>query len=387
MNRRLLGSEISGQAKERNMKSCRFLALLLIGGLCLGAMLMAPRALFAQGATTSPIKGIVTDTTGAVIPWAKVTATHPATSVSRDTTTSADGGFTIPNLLIGNYRVSVEKEGLKTEVRDNVRVVVATATVIDVQMSVGAVTQTVTVSATVVPITEDKGDRGVTLVSSTLQDLPIQVSGSWRQVDTFLILAPGVTGDTFSARINGSADVAQDFYYDGVPYMNADGGGRQEGVGPAFEAVDEYSIQTNAYSAQYGRAPGLMNFHIRSGTNELHGSVWEFNRYNCGKSSTDPGGGCLNLDARGFFAPRAGTTKQNEYGFRVGGPVYLPKVYDGRNRTFFFFLANWFKLRGGSPTSLITLPTPKMIGGDFTELPFAIYDPATPDASGNRQQF
>ncbi len=185
--------------KRRSLQS-----LLLVGSLGLGALLWTPRVLLAQAVSASPIKGTVTDTTGAVVPGAKVTATNTDTNISRETTTAGDGGYVIPNLVVGNYRITVEKEGFKTEIRDNVKVVVGVATVIDVQMSVGAVTQTVTVSATAVPITEDKPDRGVNFSVNTLQELPVQVAGGMRQPESFLILAPGVTGDTFAARINGA---------------------------------------------------------------------------------------------------------------------------------------------------------------------------------------
>jgi hypothetical protein len=137
--------------------------------------------------------------------------------------------------------------------------------------------------------------------------------------------------------------------------MNADGGGRQEALGAPFESVDEYAIVTNAYNAQYGRGAGLLNFHIRSGTNRLHGGGWEYLRNNV-------------LDAKGYFATEAPTEKQNEFGFKLGGPVYIPKIYDGKDKTFFFTNFNWFRFRGGNSNSLTTLPTAAMKTGDFSSL-------------------
>jgi hypothetical protein len=332
---------------------------------------VAESQLFAQGVTSGSIKGTITDISGAVVPGAKVTVTNIHTNVTQTLTAGSDGSYSVPNLPVSTYTVTAEKEGFKTEVRDGIEVNVGHTSVIDIKMSVGAVSQTVTVQAQVAPLTEDKGDRAVVLPSETIMALPLEVAGSQRLDDTFLNLSPGVTGDTFTSRFNGGPDQNQDFYYDGIPYMNADGGGRQEGNGPPVDAVDEYSVNTNAYSAQYGRGAGLLNFHMRSGTNQLHGSAWEYLRNN-------------KLDARGFFAPTVGTEKQNEFGFRVGGPVLIPKIYNGRDKTFFFLLMDWFKFRGGVSNSLTTLPTARMKTGDFSELPFPIYDPATtrPDGKG-----
>ena len=264
--------------------------------------------IWGQGVTTGSIQGTVTDTTGAVVPGATITITNIGTNVSQTLTTGNDGLFTAQNLPISVYRVKVEKTGFSTAVRDNVEVTVGQAAVLNVQMSLGKETQTVTVNSQTVAITTDKGDRSVLLSAQTLAALPLQISSGPRQDDAFLTLAPGVTGNTFSARINGAPDFNQDFYYDGVPYMNADGGGRQEGGGPPVDAVDEYAIDTNAYSAEYGRSSGFLNFHIHSGTNQLHGGAWEYLRNNV-------------LDSRGYFSPKAGTEKQHEFGFKIGGPI------------------------------------------------------------------
>ena len=313
----------------------------------------------AQGSSDGSIHGIITDSSGASIVGVTVTVTNTQNGISKTVTTGADGIYNVLNLIPAPYNVKAEKAGFGTQVNNNVQVSVSKATTVDMQLAVGTVTNTVEVTDTVVPITQDKPDRGVVLESETLESLPLQVSGNIRLVDTFLTLAPGVTGDTFSARINGAPDFSQDFYYDGIPYMNADGGGRQEALGAPFESVDEYAIITNAYNAQYGRGAGLLNFHIRSGTNRLHGAAWEYLRNNV-------------LDSRGhnFLStplPPA-TEKQNEFGFKVGGPVYIPKIYDGKDKTFFFVNFNWFRFRGGISNSLTTLPTAAMKNGDFSSV-------------------
>jgi len=310
---------------------------------------------WAQGAANGSIHGTIVDPSGAALSDVNVTVTNTQTGSTQALTTGSEGIFNALNLPPGTYSVKAEKSGFGTKLADRVEVAVGRSTTLNLQMAVGKVSETVTVEANIAPVTEDKGDRGVVLEPQTLADLPLQVSGGARLVDTFLTLAPGVTGDTFSARINGAPDFSQDFYYDGIPYMNADGGGRQEGLGAPFESVDEYAIVTNAYDAQYGRGAGLLNFHIRSGTNRLHGGAWEYLRNNA-------------LDSRGYFSSSVPTEKQNEFGFKVGGPVYIPKVYDGKDKTFFFVNFNWFRYRGGISNSLLTLPTAAMKSGDFSSI-------------------
>jgi hypothetical protein len=343
--------------------------LLLMSGL-FAFLLCTLSVARAQGNATGSIQGTVTDSSGAVISGANVTVTNTATNKIDRLTTREDGGYTVFNLPVGMYYIKVDRDGFNTEVRQGVQVGVGQGAVIDVQLKPGQASQTVTVQAHTIPITEDKGDRSVLLSAQTLAKLPVQISNGPRADDAFLTLAPGVTGNTFSARINGAPDFSQDFYYDGIPYMNADGGGRQEGITPPVDAIEEYAITTNAYSAQYGRSSGFLNFHIQSGTNRLHGGAWEYLRNNV-------------FDSKGYFSPTAGTEKQHEFGFKVGGPVWIPKIYNGKDKTFFFFLMDWYKFRGGVSTSLTTLPTDRMKNGDFSELPFPIYDPATTRSDGN----
>jgi Carboxypeptidase regulatory-like domain len=318
-------------------------------------LLCVPQYLLAQGNADGAIQGTVTDPSGAGITDATVIVTNNATAISVTITTGSDGVFTAQNLPPSIYTVKISKTGFGTKVTNDVEVTVGRTSTLNLQLAVGNATETVNVEAAIAPVTDDRGDRGVDLGPATLAELPLEVSGGARQPDAFLTLAPGVTGNTFSARINGAPDFSQDFYYDGIPYMNADGGGRQEGLGAPFEAVDEYAIVTNAYNAQYGRGSGLLNFHIRSGTNRLHGSAWDYVRNN-------------DLDSKGYFATVAPTEKQNEFGFKLGGPVYIPKVFDGKDKTFFFVNFNWFRFRGGVSNALETLPTAAEKTGDFSGL-------------------
>src|SRR3984957_46269 len=226
------------------MKSLRgVLRFVLYTSVCVLILWNHPLA-SPQGVTTGSIEGTVTDTSGAAVPGATVTITNTETNISQTVSSRADGGFSIPNLAVTTYRVRVEKGGFSTAVRENVAVAVNQAAEVNVKLSPGTETQTVTVEAQAAPMTEDKGDRSTMIEAQAIEKLPLQVSSGFRQDDAFLTLAPGVTGNTFSARINGAPDFSQDFYYDGIPYMNADGGGRQEALGAPFESVEEYAIIT-----------------------------------------------------------------------------------------------------------------------------------------------
>jgi hypothetical protein len=334
--------------------------------------------------TRGSIRGTVQDTSGALVPGATVTIVNTRTGVTATVTTSPGGDFALPNLSPGAYTVIVEKNGFKKSVNENVEVLVATPSVVDIQLGVGAVTQSVTVAAQTVPITETSGDRGTDISPTTLADLPTELSDDNRRIESFVFLTPGVTGDTFSTRINGAPTNSSELLMDGLPFLDGCCNGEFEQYEPPYESVDEFKMQNNTYSAEYGRGVGVENFHFRSGTNQFHGDVYDFLRNNV-------------LDSRGFYSPTVGINKQNEYGVTAGGPVYIPKVYDGRNKTFWEFTGTWFKFRGAIRTSLTSVPPMTFTEGDFrNDLDSAgnlipIFDPATtrPDGAGGltRDQF
>jgi Carboxypeptidase regulatory-like domain/TonB dependent receptor len=335
--------------------------------------------------TRGSIRGVVTDASGALVPNASITVVNMGTNVGTTVTTSESGVYFVPNLPPGVYTVTVEQQGFQKAIRENVRVDVATSTVADAQLTVGEVSQSVTVTAQAeVPITTTSGDRGVIVGTKTLLELPTELSKDNRRIESFAFLTPGVTGDTFTVRINGSPAFSTEILMDGMPFLDGCCNGELESYEPPYESVDEFKMQTNAYSAEYGRGVGVMNFHFRSGTNQFHGDVYDFLRNDA-------------LDAAGHFNPSVSINKQNEFGVTTGGPVYIPKVYDGRNKTFWHATMTWFRFRGAIRTSLISVPTNDFQKGDFTKnfdaagnlIP--IYDPATtrPDGLGGltRDQF
>ena len=202
-------------------------------------------------------------------------------------------------------------------------------------------------------------------------DLPISLGGAAtagasgrRQIQNFIYLTPGVTGDQWGTSINGSPGMSAEILMDGGDMQNIGAPGFIAEMAPPYEAVSEFKVQNTLYPAQYGAGYGVMNFTMKSGTNNFHGDLFEFLRNDA-------------LDANGFFHGEQNPLRQNEFGATIGGPVILPG-YNGKDRAHFFFAWSSFRLRGGLPRpGLLTLPTLQERNGDFSDYPFPIYDPAT----------
>ena len=217
-----------------------------------------------------------------------------------------------------------------------------------------------------------------------VMDLPLSVSGNMRNPESFIFLAPGVTGDATNTQINGSQSRGKEVLVDGVGSTSPESGGVLFTY-PSVEAIAEFKLLSSNFSAEYGRTGGGFEiFTTKSGTNALHGSVFDYLRNDA-------------FDARGFFARSTPVNRQNEYGFALGGPVLLPKLYDGRNKSFFHVVYSGFRFRQGATNTLTTIPPADFRSGDLSKLtdrnnrPVAIYDPATtrPDGAGGvtRDQF
>lgn len=221
-----------------------------------------------------------------------------------------------------------------------------------------------------VEINTEQAEVATSLEERVIKDLPLQVGGNRRQIESFVFLVPGVQGDTFSSRINGGVDFNSEVLFDGVPMASFETNGFQTGINPPYEAIDEFKVLTSVFSAQYGRGQGVKNYHFADGTNGFHGNAFEFVRNDV-------------FNARGFFSPTRAINRQNEYGFTVGGPVIIPKLYDGKNKTFFNVTTSWYKFRGAPLNFLQTVPTDAFRRGDFSELRdsdgalIPIYDPVT----------
>ena len=340
---------------------------------------------FGQG-DRGNIVGSVTDSSGAGIPEATISITNPATGLVQKTTTGGDGNYNVPYLPAGTYIVSAQKAGFSVVESSGVVVDVSNTTHLDLRLQIGQVQEKVEVSAIAPVVQSDRSDLGTTLTSRTIIDLPLSLGGGLRDNLAFTLLTPGTvfnSGNDNSLRIGGGLSAGQSMMLDGAEAISE----RRNDSGfqsVSTDAIGEFRVISNAFSAEYGRlSNGVIAFTTKSGTNDFHGTVFEYFRND-------------KLNARQFFSPTRSIVRENNFGGTAGGPVWIPKVFNGRNRAFFFFSYERDITRTGSPSGLTTVPTAAERGGDFSQYKGAsgnvipIYDPTTTQIVGTtitRQQF
>lgn len=311
----------------------------------------------------SSINGTVTDSSGAVIPGATVLVTNNATGVSKTAQTSSAGTYTVTDLIPGTYTLKVDAPQFSTSVHAGVGVEVGRAATVNATLQTGSTTQTIEVQESVIALDTSQPALGTTLENKVVQELPAEISGGrGRQIDSFIFLAPGVTGDSFSHRVNGGVDFEQEVVFNGIPMAQSETQGFQTIWNPPFDLVNQYNVLRSSFSAQYGLAQGVVTYQTVSGTNRFHGSAFEIIRNDF-------------FDARGAYNATKPVDKENNYGFSIGGPVLIPHVYDGRNRTFFFLSMEWYR-QNQTNTDFRSLPTAAEKAGNFNGVA-SIYDPST----------
>ncbi|MBI4910571.1 MAG: carboxypeptidase regulatory-like domain-containing protein [Acidobacteria bacterium] len=339
-----------------------FLLFVLCGGLLTGQ------------SPTANVIGVIKDQTGAQVPGASVILRHVEKGETREISSNAEGEFTITNLSPGEYQILISKEGFrKLEERGVVLELDQTAR-IEFAMQVGSVTETMQVEATVPLLNTENAAKGDVIVSKEMVDIPLD----GRDFADLAYLVPGVgqkaqgaSGSNFN--VNGARSDNTNFVIDGFNNQNPRGGSAQ--ARPPLDAMMEFKMQTTGYSAEYGRlAGGTMNMVLKTGTNKLHGSLFEFIRNDA-------------FDARGVFDSKKTKLRRNQFGAVLDGPVYIPKLYDGRNRM--FFLVNWEAYRQiNGNSNYASVPTEKQRGGDFNgsvnvnNQPVTLVDPFSGGKSG-----
>ena len=277
------------------------------------------------------LTGLVTDPTEAVIGGATVTLTSLSTGAEITVSSTGNGVYLVRGVPPGSYILTVTSSGFKTYSREPVLISTATVGTLHVRMEVGTVTESITVVGGGIQLQTSNAEVGTLMESKAMLDLPISLGGAAtigasgrRQPENFIFLTPGVTGNQWSKSINGAPGFSMELLYEGVSAQGIGAPGFLAQTSPPYEAVDEFKVQNALYPVEYGRGFGVINFTLKSGTNELHGDLYEFFRND-------------QLDASGFFNATRPIVRQNEFGGSAGGPLYLPKIYDGRNRTFFNF--------------------------------------------------
>lgn len=339
-------------------------------GLALALMLSA--IAFAQTDRGS-IAGQITDSTGAVVPGVQLTITHIATNTTSNVTATNAGEFTIPNLPVGSYRIEVSQTGFKRFVQENVVVAAGLAVRVDIQLQLGQVSETIEVQSSQTQIQLENAKVQTGVATKMVDELPLVVGNAMRSPFNLTVVVPESKGDGQRLSLGGGQVAAWDATLDGLSITTNRSADANEiaYLTPSVDAITEFAVDTNGFKAEYGQAGGgVMSFVSRSGTNEYHGNVYDFFRNDA-------------LDAREFFAAKRSVYRQNDFGVTGGGPVWIPKIYNGKNRTFFFAAYEGFRNRVGQNDTILSVPTPEMYDGNFSNWVnnnnqlLQIYDPAT----------
>lgn len=379
----------------------RIKAFLLI----IGILVCIVHSIFGQEFRGS-IAGRVTEASGSVVSNAQITITNVSTNASVGTMTNSSGEYQVLYLTPGNYNLSVEAKGFKKSIRQNIEVRIGDKLQLDLTLEVGELTETVNVTSDAPLLETTSASAGQVIDQRRISELPLSDGNPF----VLSRLASGISyvGDLKFSRpfdnagtsgiVADGAPGRNEFTLDGVPNMANGGGlGRVAFVPPA-DAVQEFKVETASFDAQTSHTAGAtVNVTLKSGSNGIHGTVYEFVRNDV-------------LSANDFFLNRTNLAanpsrdkdqdgkadrdplRYNRYGFTVGGPIYWPRFgqggkpyFDGRNRSFFFFAFEGLKDKFPEP-GLFTVPTQKMRNGDFSELlpSIIIYDPATARQDGSR---
>ena len=342
------------------------------------------------------VTGHVVDPSSAAVPTALIQIRNLGTNEVATATTDSQGNYSIPFLKPGSYSLTAEAKGFKKVTQENFTLNVGQTATLNLTLEVGSVTESMTVTADVPLIDTAKADRGLVIDEQRVREFPLNA----RNPFMLSLLTAGVNfngniiyqrpfdnGAIADWNINGSYDRNNEFLLDGAP-NNGQAGNNNIALVPSVDAVQEFKIQTNSYDAQYGKtAGGVVNVSLKSGTNQIHGTAYEFARR-------------IALDANSFQNNARGADKRgcvptdtlclksaeghylDQYGFTVGGPIIFPKLYNGRNKSFFF--AAYEGYREGTPTPLsLSFPAPEFLQGDFSNLKdstgrqIVIYNPFT----------
>jgi Carboxypeptidase regulatory-like domain len=322
--------------------------------------------LLAQRADRAILSGVVTDAQGSAVPGATVTIRNESTGVETVLVTNAAGVYQSPPLVLGTYAVTVDLTGFKKAVTTGILLQGGDVMRHDVGLQIGELAESVEVRG-VSPLQVTLPDVSHTVNEKYYQDLPIITAADVRLAESVLQIQPGYLpmkpngdpmfrGSQFNSRINGGQTMATENFFDGAAFGYAVGHQQSHESTPPFEAIQEMKVISTTYSAQYGHTSGgFIEYTSKSGTNTLHGSGYEF-------LADDA------LNADGFFAGKAPLRNDN-FGFTLGGPVVIPKAYDGHNKTFFFTNFDWTRLRSGVlPGFGNTTPTDAFKQGDFGAL-------------------
>jgi Carboxypeptidase regulatory-like domain len=334
--------------------------------LCLTLLLAFCGRAFAQAGATGTILGTVSDASGAIIPNVAVTVTNTGTGQAFKTVTSSSGDYFAPALNPGTYSVSAQAKGFEKSVTSGVILNVSQKVRVDLNLKPGAVSETVDVTAQAVTLDTDSAALSQLVSQQQVEELPL----NGRNFMQLLLVTPGavtVGGEQGTMRqgqgnaisVNGGRPEGNNYTLDGL--VNTDAALVTPAVVLSQDAIQEFKVSSGTYSADQGFSATQVNIVSKGGTNALHGSVFWFDRNNAFDASPFP-------TANDYISgvPTANPVlRQNQFGFVAGGPVYIPKLYDGRNKTFFMANYEGWRVTNGN-RQLTSMPNPSILGGDFS---------------------
>lgn len=353
------------------------------------------------------IAGTVLDSTGAAVPGASVTLKGEDTGSIYKTVSSSAGGYRVNDLAIGRYDVTVEATGFKTSVQKGVEIQINTVASLNVTLQPGNVKEEVTVLADAPTVQTESSDVGTVVEDKQIHDLPLALNSTGqsfvRSPETFIFLTPGTTGQgtvgdhssagIYETKISGGQNFGSEILLDGASVQRSDSGTAFDQTAPSVEALTEFKVTTSTPSAQFGHTSGgVESFTTKSGTNKYHGSIFELFRNealdatpwntdfaNALTLQSDQAAGCNPAIPPCTALTKKPRDRQNDFGGALGGPVRIPHLYDGHNKTFFFFAWEQYRNRRGLSNDLLNLPTAAERTGDFSALDAAGIDTGIPN--------
>ncbi|MEP7364154.1 MAG: TonB-dependent receptor [Acidobacteriota bacterium] len=341
---------------------------------CLGVCLSSAGLLAQQ--TTATVVGSALDSSGSAIPSAQIRLKNVQTNVVRETVTDATGYYSIPFLASASYTLTATAKGFRTYQVDAFPLQVGQTARLDLALELGEVTQAVTVSAGAAALQTESSSVGAVIDGSKIVDLPLNGRNFVQLAQLIPGVNPGTPGSITVRRgrgsigetsrafgataisANGARDTNNRFYLDGVEFMDYDAFSYPFAL--SVDSLAEFRVETSTYSSEYGGSPGgQVSIITRRGGNAVRGTLWEFNRNDALTQTYDA------IGQKNATSPRL---NRNQFGANIGGPVYIPKLYNGKDKTFFFF--NWEsgRLAQGSVAGFRTVPPSEMRDGDFSKL-------------------
>ncbi|MBI1983604.1 MAG: carboxypeptidase regulatory-like domain-containing protein, partial [Acidobacteria bacterium] len=341
-------------------------AMVVLFVVCLALAVTPSRAQVTGGTMT----GTVSDPGGAVVPDASVVATNLGTNAEYRTRTTSAGAYTLLNLPAGRYSLSIEVSGFQKYVRSPLDITQGTTVGVDAVLQVGQITEIVEVTGAAPQLQTESSEVGHQVSQKFVQELPLVQGGDVRDPEAFIFLLPGATGDSWLGHINGGQAFTKEITVDGVSNNLSTVQGSFFENSPPYEALAEFKLDTSNYSAEYGSAQaGMTQYQLKSGTNLFHGSVYssiqnEILNANDILSNMGQSGEPPDSAGNAFKPPRKGFNAA----VSAGGPMYIPGVYDGRNKTFIFSAFEGATFRRGIFGAQNTFPVQDLLGGDFSGL-------------------